>query len=66
MNVERLIQILQKPSPNAEVDCVIGDSSLVLSDLFDLEELPKYEIEYVLRNPKDDKCCTLLLKKLKR
>lgn len=35
MKVERLIEILQIVSPNAEVGCEIGDSpTLLVSDLF--------------------------------
>lgn len=63
MKVERLIEILQTVSPNAEVGCEIGDNpSLTVSNLFDLERIPEYEVESVLTTPDDDKWCVLMLK----
>ena len=67
MKAERLIEILQTVSPNTEVGCEIGDSpSLMVSNLFDLERIPEYEVESVLTTPNDDKCCVLILKEKDR
>lgn len=67
MKAGRVIEILLTASPNAEVSCAIGDSpSLMISDLFDLERISKYEAESVLTTPDDDKCCTLILKERKK
>ena len=67
MKVERLIEILQTVSPNAEIGCEIGDiPSLTVSNLFDLERIPEYEVESVLTTPNVDKCCVLMLKKKDR
>lgn len=67
MKAERLIEILQTVSPNAEVGCEIGDSpSLTVSDLFLIGENTKYEVESVLTRPNDDKCCVLMLKEKDR
>ena len=67
MKVERLIEILQTVSPNAEVGCEIGDSpTLLVSDLFFIGENTKYEVEYVLTTPNDDKYCILMLKEKDR
>ena len=67
MKVERLIEILQTVSPNAEVGCEIGDSpTLLVSHLFLIGENTKYEVESVLTTPNDDKYCILMLKEKDR
>ena len=63
MKAERLIEILQEVSPNAEIGCEIGDSpTLLISNLFLIGENTKYEVESVLVTPNDDKYCVLMLK----
>lgn len=65
MKAKRLIEILQKVSPNTEVSCEIGDSpTLIMSVFFDLERTPKYEVKSVLITPNNDKSCTLILKEV--
>ena len=67
MKAERLIEILQEVSPNAEVGCEIGDSpTLLISNLFLMGENTKYEVESVLVTPNDDKYCVLMLKERDR
>ena len=63
MKAKRLIEILQTVSPNTEVSCEIGDTlSLTVSNLFDLERIPKYEVKSVLITPNNNTSCTLILK----
>ena len=63
MKAGRLIEILQTVSPNTEVGCEIGDSpSLTVSNLFDLERIPEYEVESVLTTPNTNEITELLNK----
>ena len=63
MKAKRLIEILQTVSPNTEIGCEIGDTpSLTVSNLFDLERIPKYEVKSVLITPNNNTSCTLILK----
>ena len=57
MKAGRLIEALKKVSPDAEVRCGIGDvpTLLVVTNLFNLEGIPEYEVKSVLSIPDDDK-----------
>lgn len=66
MKAERLIELLQKVSPDAEVMCCIStDDPARLSNmtLADFNALKKYEIFVVLNSDEDEEFCRLLLKK---
>lgn len=55
MKAGRLIEVLKKVSPDAEVRCGIGNvSTLMVTNLFNLNRIPKYEVKSVLRIPDDD------------
>lgn len=67
MKAERLIEILKKVSPDAEVKCGIGNvPTLMITNLFNLKRIPEYEVKSVLRIPDDDKYCTLILKEVEK
>ena len=67
MKVGRLIEVLKKVSPDAEVRCGIGNApTLMITNLFNLKRIPKYEVKSVLRIPDDDKYCTLILKEVEK
>lgn len=66
MKAGRLIDVLKLVSPDTEVMCgvTVEDTPTLLTvNLFDLEKTQKYEVKSVLTKPKDDKYCTLLIKK---
>lgn len=66
MKAERLIELLQKVSPDAEVMCCIStDDPARLSNitLAEFNALKKYEIFVVLNSDEDEEFCRLLLKK---
>ena len=64
MKAGRLIEVLKKVSPDAEVRCGIGNvPTLMITNLLNLKRIPKYEVKSVLTKPDDDKCCTLLIKR---
>lgn len=66
MKAGRLIEVLKKVSPDAEVRCGIGNvSTLMVTNLFNLNRYP-YEVKSVLRIPDDDKYCTLILKEVEK
>ena len=67
MKVGRLIEVLKKVSPDAEVRCEIENvPTLMITNLFNLKRIPKYEVKSVLRIPDDDKYCTLILKEVEK
>lgn len=67
MKAGRLIEVLKKVSPDAEVRCGIGNvPTLMISHLFLIGENTKYEVESVLTTPNDDKYCVLMLKERDR
>lgn len=64
MKAGRLIEVLKKVSPDAEVRCGIGNvPTLMITNLLNLKRIPKYEVKSVLTKPDDDKYCTLLIKR---
>ena len=64
MKAEKLIEALKNVSPDAEVGCAIGNvPTLIVTNLFNLKRIPKYEVKSVLTKPNNDKYCTLLIKK---
>ena len=65
MKAGRLIEELKQVSPDADVRCGIGNvPTLMITNLFNLKRIPKYEVKSVLRIPDDDKYCTLILKEV--
>lgn len=67
MKVGRLIEVLKKVPPDAEVRYGIGNvPTLTITNLFNLKRIPKYEVKSVLRIPDDDKYCTLILKEVEK
>lgn len=65
MKAGRLIEVLKEVSPDAEVRCGIGHiPTLMITNLFNLKRIPKYEVESVLTISDDDKYCTLILKEV--
>lgn len=65
MKVRRLIELLQKVSPDAEVMCTVmpdDPSQLVDMTLSDIEKLKKYKIIYGLNKTDDDEYIRLLIK----
>lgn len=65
MKAGKLIEALKNVSPDAEVGCAIGNvPTLMVTNLFNLKRIPKYEVKSVLRIPDDDRYCTLLIKEV--
>ena len=56
MKAGRLIEVLKKVSPDAEVRCGIGNvPTLMITNLLNLKRIPKYEVKSVLTKPDDGK-----------
>ena len=65
MKAGRLIEVLQKVSPDTEVMCCITTEELptgIIVTLSDLIGIQKYELKSVLTKPNDNEYCTLLIK----
>lgn len=66
MKAGRLIEVLQKVSPDTSVRCCIVTEELPIGIIVtssNLEGIQKYEVKSVLTKPNDNEYCTLLIKK---